>query len=59
MDSLIKIYLELERRVELLRQTNNDSIEEHTYLDVMDLVWWAMPEEARDHINSRNLSAKL
>ena len=59
MDKLIKIYLELERRVSVIRaDQSDDSVEEDTYLAVMDLLWWEMSEEQRQTLERRSLEKK-
>jgi hypothetical protein len=54
MSKLVHIYRKLERRVSTVRATQKEeSTEEATYLDVMDLIWWEMTEEERQTIELR------
>ncbi len=55
LDRLLELYFELERRVLILREKygGTENIEEDTYLDVMELVWWKLTEGERNMLNSR------
>ncbi|HEX9679789.1 MAG TPA: hypothetical protein VGA08_04200 [Candidatus Saccharimonadales bacterium] len=55
LDRLLKLYLELEHQVLILREKHGgmDNVEEDIYLDVMDSIWWKLTETERDMLNSR------
>jgi hypothetical protein len=58
MDKLLKVYLELERRVFVLRQQHGESLVEDTYMDAMEVIWWELPDEQRVLIDSRDQAKK-
>jgi hypothetical protein len=58
MDKLLKVYLELERRVFVLRQQHGESLVEDRYMDAMEVIWWELPDEQRVLIDSRDRAKK-
>jgi hypothetical protein len=58
MEKLLKVYLELERRVFVLRNQRTESLEEDTYMDAMDVIWWELSDHQRALINARDQAKK-
>jgi hypothetical protein len=58
MDTLLKVYLELERRVFVLRNQRTESLEEDTYMDAMDVIWCELSDHQQALINARDQAKK-